>query len=151
MCSKQRRILRDKVTLHDCLPSLLGDGEKWIEKENSEGGNIVLGRLEQPRQDKNHLYRPEEPNELPKEGPLSFGLFESPFPQFQQSEGPPLSRLSIPERFSDSVISVLCTVVQYVFCFTKNRIPKKLTSLLLCIIFHKRNSRRKRKPKLLTC
>jgi hypothetical protein len=40
---------------------------------------FVLGLLEQPRQDKNLLYRLEEPNESIKEGPLSFELFESPF------------------------------------------------------------------------
>ncbi len=40
---------------------------------------FVLGRLEQPRQDKNLLYWNDEPNEPIKEGPLSFVLFESPF------------------------------------------------------------------------
>jgi hypothetical protein len=39
----------------------------------------TIGRLEQPRQDKNLLYRHKEPNEPTKEGPLSFLLFESLF------------------------------------------------------------------------
>jgi hypothetical protein len=40
---------------------------------------FVLGRLELPRQDKNLLYRHEEPNEPTKEGPHPFVLVESPF------------------------------------------------------------------------
>jgi hypothetical protein len=39
----------------------------------------LLGRLGQPRQNKNLLYRHDEPNEPTKEGPLSFVLFESRF------------------------------------------------------------------------
>ncbi len=38
---------------------------------------FVRGRLEQPRQDKNLLYRQEEPNEPTKEGPFSSILHES--------------------------------------------------------------------------
>jgi hypothetical protein len=40
---------------------------------------FVLRQLEQPRQDKNLLYRHDDLNEPIKEGPLSFVLFESPF------------------------------------------------------------------------
>jgi hypothetical protein len=40
---------------------------------------FVLGRLEQPRQNKGPLYRHDKPNEPTKEGLLSFVLFESPF------------------------------------------------------------------------
>ncbi len=40
---------------------------------------FVLGRLEQPRQDKNLLYGHDKPNETIKEEPLSHVLFESPF------------------------------------------------------------------------
>ncbi len=40
---------------------------------------FVLGRLEQPRQDKNLLFRHDKPNKPTKEGLLSFVLFESPF------------------------------------------------------------------------
>jgi hypothetical protein len=40
---------------------------------------FVLGRLEQPRLDKNLLDVDNEPNEPPKKGPLSFVLLESPF------------------------------------------------------------------------
>ncbi len=38
-----------------------------------------MGRLEQPRQGKNLLYRHDKPKETTKVGPLSFLLFESPF------------------------------------------------------------------------
>ncbi len=46
-----------------------------------QGGKkyFVLGRLEQPRQNKNLLYRRDKPHEPTKEGPLSFVLFESLF------------------------------------------------------------------------
>ena len=40
---------------------------------------FVLGRLEQPKQNENLLYRHDKPNELTKERPLSFELFESSF------------------------------------------------------------------------
>ncbi len=46
---------------------------------------FVLGSLEQPRQDKNLMYRHDEPGKSTKEGPLSFVLLESPFAKFQQS------------------------------------------------------------------
>jgi hypothetical protein len=53
---------------------------------------FVLGRLEQPRQDKNRLYRRKEHNKPTKEGPLSFVLFESPFASvFKIQLVPPLS------------------------------------------------------------
>jgi hypothetical protein len=38
-----------------------------------------MGRLEQPRLNKNLLYLHDKPNEPIKEGILSFVLFESPF------------------------------------------------------------------------
>jgi hypothetical protein len=40
---------------------------------------FVVGRIQQPRQNKNLLYRHDKPNEPNKEGPLTFVLFESPF------------------------------------------------------------------------
>ncbi len=40
---------------------------------------LVLGRLEQPRLNKNILYRHDKPNKPAKEGPLSLVLFDSPF------------------------------------------------------------------------
>ncbi len=40
---------------------------------------VVLGQIEQPRQNKNLVYRHEKPNEPTKEGPISHELFESPF------------------------------------------------------------------------
>ncbi len=77
LCFLETHIKR-QATRHDCLPSLLSDGDKWIEIVYSKENNI-FGRLKQPRQDKNLLYRHEEPSEPTKEGPLSFVLFESPF------------------------------------------------------------------------
>jgi hypothetical protein len=40
---------------------------------------FVLGRLEQPRQNKYLFYRHDKPIEPTKKGPLSFVLFESSF------------------------------------------------------------------------
>jgi hypothetical protein len=45
--------IKRQVTQHGCLPSLLGDGDKGNEKVYSEEQYFVLGRLEQPRQNKN--------------------------------------------------------------------------------------------------
>ncbi len=50
-----------------------GNSVRWGKKY------FVLGRIEQPRQDKNLLYQQDQPNEPTKERPLSFVLFESPF------------------------------------------------------------------------
>jgi hypothetical protein len=57
---------------------LRGDRDKGIEIVHGEEKIFVLGRLEQPRQDKIFLYRHGKPNEPTKKGPLSFVLFESP-------------------------------------------------------------------------
>jgi hypothetical protein len=77
------------VTQHDCLPRLLGDGEKLIEIVKSEKKKkyFLPGRLEQPRQDKNLLYQHEEPNEPTKD---PFHLYSSSphSAQFQLSAGP---------------------------------------------------------------
>ncbi len=59
-----------QATQHGCLPSLLGDGDKGIK--------IVYG------EEKSILYWQDKPNEPTKEGLLSFVLFESPSPEFQQ-------------------------------------------------------------------
>ncbi len=78
-----------QATQHGCLPRLLGDGAKRIEiVYGEEKKYFVLGRLEQPRENRNLLYRHDKPNEPTKEGFLSFVLFESPFtPVFQQPAG----------------------------------------------------------------
>jgi len=66
-----------QATQHGCL-SKLGDGDKGIEIVYDE---FLPGRLEQPRQNKNLLYRQDKPNKPTKEGHLLFVvLFESPFP-----------------------------------------------------------------------
>ncbi len=67
-----------QATQHGCLPSLLADEDKRIEKVQVRKKYFVLGRPVQPRQNKNVLYWPDKPNEPIKEGPLSFALFESP-------------------------------------------------------------------------
>ncbi len=66
-----------QATLHDCLPRLLGNRDKRIETVYGDEKIFFTGP-EQPRQDKNLLYRHNEPNELTKEGPLSFVPFGSP-------------------------------------------------------------------------
>jgi hypothetical protein len=84
----------------------VGDGDKLIEKNSARRGKkyFVLGGLEQPRQDKNPLYRHEEPNEPTKEGPLSFVLFESPF-----------ASVSTVSRDHPSLVYLNTTVVLYAF------------------------------------
>jgi hypothetical protein len=55
----------------------MGDGDKGIEIVCGEVKKkyFVLGRLEQPKQNKNLSYRHDKPNRPTKEGPLSFVLF----------------------------------------------------------------------------
>jgi hypothetical protein len=55
---------------------------------------FVLGRLEQPRQDKTLLYWHEEPNELTEEGPFSFVPFEPICLGINSQQGPPLSNFA---------------------------------------------------------
>jgi|LakMenEpi03Aug12_release.lakeMendotaPanAssembly.Ray.scaffolds.fasta_scaffold490322_1 hypothetical protein len=58
---------RGAVTQHGCLPSLLGGGHKGIEIVYGEETIFsILGRLEQPRQNKNILYQHEKPNQPTK-------------------------------------------------------------------------------------
>jgi hypothetical protein len=57
-----------QASQHDCLPSLLGDGDKKSEIEYGEGKKFVLGRLEQPRQNKNLLYWNDKRKEPTKTG-----------------------------------------------------------------------------------
>jgi hypothetical protein len=53
-----------QATLHDCLPILLGDGDKLIEIVYGGKKHILYWvRLEHPSQNKNLLYRHEEPNQ----------------------------------------------------------------------------------------
>ncbi len=53
-----------QATRHDCLPSLMGNGNKIIEIVYGDDGDeyFVLGRLQQSRKGKNLLYRHGEPN-----------------------------------------------------------------------------------------
>jgi hypothetical protein len=84
-------IIKRQATRHDCLPIWLGDGEKRIAIVYGKEKNVLLGRQEQPRKDKNLLYWLDKPEGPTKEGPLSFVLLESPFVSFS---GPPLSSIS---------------------------------------------------------
>ncbi len=78
-------------TRHGCLPSFLSVADKGIEIVYGELKKyFVPGRLEQPRQNKNLLYRYNEPNEPTKEGLLSCTVQYSlcpHLPHFQQSAG----------------------------------------------------------------
>ncbi len=78
-----------QATQPGCLPSLLGDGDKKIEKMYDEEKHFCTGWLEQPRQNKNLFYLHNKPHEPAKKGPLPFVrvLFDPPSPQFQQSAG----------------------------------------------------------------
>ncbi len=59
---------------------MLGDRDKGVEVVSGEEKKyFVLGRLEQPMQNKNFLYRHDKPKEPTKEEPYSFVLFESLF------------------------------------------------------------------------
>ncbi len=59
---------------------MLGDGDKGIEIVYGGEKYFVMSRIEQPKQNKNLLYRHDKPNEPTKEGlPFSFVLFEFPF------------------------------------------------------------------------
>ncbi len=74
-----------KAAWHDCLPSLLGDGDKiqmnWISVRWGKIFCVGPTTVELPKQDKNLLYRQDKPKGEPNmEDPLSFVLFESPFP-----------------------------------------------------------------------
>jgi hypothetical protein len=84
-----------QTTPHDCLPSLLGDGDKEIKIVYGEDKHFVLGRLEQPRQNKNLLYRHDNPTDQSRKDPFKFVLFESPFASvFNSQQWPPFSSLS---------------------------------------------------------
>jgi hypothetical protein len=72
--------IKRQATRQDCLPSLLGDGDKVSEIVCGEDSiYVLLGWLEQPRQDKNLFYQHNEPNEPTSEGHLSYVLLESQF------------------------------------------------------------------------
>ncbi|MFO0001806.1 MAG: hypothetical protein ACK559_11820, partial [bacterium] len=91
------------------MPSLLGDGDKGIEIVSVREKYFVLGRLEQPRQNKNLLYRHDKPSEPTREGPLSCVLFESPFTSVStDSGGHPSPGLYFSWVLSDSTIFFLC-------------------------------------------
>ncbi len=80
-----------KATQDGCLPTAQLAGRWGKRNWNSErwGKNIVLGRLEQPSQNKNFLYRYDKPNE-----PLSFVLFRVTIHlSFNSQQGTPLSSL----------------------------------------------------------
>jgi hypothetical protein len=60
----------------------------WNSVQRGKYFVVVLGRLEQPRQDKSLFYLYEELNESIKEGSLSCALFESPFTFSSNSQSP---------------------------------------------------------------
>jgi hypothetical protein len=67
----KRHILRDRRSSTAAWRSLLGNGGKGIEIVYGEGKKYsALGRLEQPRQNKNLLYQQDQTNEPTKEEAL---------------------------------------------------------------------------------
>ncbi len=81
---------------------------------------FALGRLEQPRQNKNLLHRHDKPNELTKVGHLSFVLFESPFTSVSTvSRGQPslVSLFIIKETDSLSIPCLLKIILLFPFFF----------------------------------
>jgi hypothetical protein len=77
----QRHILQDRRPSTAACPACWAMGTKEVKKCTSTVRKkyFVLGRLEQPGQNKNLLYRHDEPNKPTKEGPLSFVLCKYPF------------------------------------------------------------------------
>jgi hypothetical protein len=87
--ANQRHLIRDKRPSTAACPACWSIGTKKLKY-------FVLSRLEQPRQNKNHLHRQEKPNEPTKEGPLLFVLSVSPF-----------TSVSTVSRSHSSVVSLL--------------------------------------------
>ncbi len=95
-----------QATQHGCLPSLLGDRDKGNGKVYGEEKNIICctgpTRAVTAEQKSLVRYRHDEPNEPSKNDPKWTEIFVCLFrghpsphsPQFQQSQGPPLSSLS---------------------------------------------------------
>jgi hypothetical protein len=96
----QRHILRDKRTSTAAcpLPSLLGDGDKGIEIVYGEEKNyFVLGRLEQPRQNKISFTVMTSPTNQLRMDPFHSYSLSPHTPLFQQSAGAtPFYSLSAP-------------------------------------------------------
>ncbi len=71
-----------QATQHGCLPSAQLAG-RWGQRNCNSvwwwKTYFVLGRQEQPKQNRNLLYRHEKSKEPTKKGPLQFVLFECPF------------------------------------------------------------------------
>ncbi len=72
-------ILRDTRPSTAAWPARWAMGTKELKLCMVRKKYFILGRLQQPRQNKSILYRHDKPNKPAKEGPLSFVLFESPF------------------------------------------------------------------------
>jgi len=89
----QRHILRDMRPSTTACPACWATGTNKLEKCTMRKKYFVLDRLEQPRPDKNLLYRHDKTNEPTKEGPLSFVLLESPFVSVSTVSRAPLSSL----------------------------------------------------------
>ena len=80
-------VLKDRRPSAAACPACWAMWTKELKQCTVRKTYSVLGRLEQQGQNKNLLYRHDRPNKPTKEGPLSFILFESHSPQFQQSAG----------------------------------------------------------------
>jgi hypothetical protein len=82
-----------QATQHDCLPDCWAMGTNKVKKCAVRKIIFCMGRLEQPRQDKNLLYRYDESSE-PTKDPFHLYSVSPHSPQFQQSARAPLSSLS---------------------------------------------------------
>ncbi len=83
--------MSQRYTLRDSRPSMATCPACWA-MGTKELKYFVLGRLEQPRQNKNLFYRHDKLDEPTKKGPLSFVLLESPFTSVSTvSSGPTYS------------------------------------------------------------
>jgi hypothetical protein len=81
------------ATQHDCLPSLLSDGDKGIEIVCSEEKNICLRPTRAAKTEQKSLVLR---TNQPKEAPSSFVLFGSPFtPVSTDSRGHPYLLFSL--------------------------------------------------------
>ncbi len=85
-----KHLLRDRLLGTTACPSCWGMGTNKVKYCTMKKKIFCVGRLEQPRQDKNLLY--DEPNEPANEGSLCYVLLESPFCfSFNSWHGPPIS------------------------------------------------------------
>jgi hypothetical protein len=81
-------LIKRQATQHGCLPSLLGDGDKGIEKVYGEEKNILYWADESSQgRTKISCTGTTSPTNQPSKGPFHLYSLNTHSPQFQQSEG----------------------------------------------------------------